>query len=94
MSLKEFLLTIWFGEDKARAKISEEDNGYDYFPVSVLVADPEASLKLHRFLLTSIDSTKSRPISVMGADYEVGVVSINPAPQIPPSQSPTAVSGS
>ncbi len=94
MSLKEFLLTIWFGKDKALAKIAEEDNGYDYFPVSVLVADPEANLTLHRFLLTSLDSAKTRPISVMGADYEVGVVSINPAPQIPPFQTPTAVSGS
>ena len=94
MYLKEFLLTVWFGEDKARAKMAEEDNGYEYFPVSVLVADPEASLKLHRFLLTSIDSTQSRPISAMGSDYEVGVVSINPAPQSPPAHSSTAVSGS
>ena len=94
MSLRKLLLTFWFGESKAEAKIAEEDGSYDYFPVSVLVPHPEANLELHKFLLKSLDSTKSKTISALGIEYEVGVISINPAPEIPPPQTPTAVSGS
>ena len=94
MSIKELIFVIWYGEARAKAKIEEEDGGWDYFPVSVLVSNPEANLNLHKFLLKSLDSNKFDTISVMGTDYEVGVVSINPAPEIPPAQTPTAVTGS
>lgn len=61
-----------------------ELGGFRYYPVSVLVRDPIANRKLHEYLLTGLKASNTPLISAEGEEYEVGVISLDPAPTIPP----------
>jgi len=49
-------------------------------PLGMILHDPKANIDLHLFLLGNPDKNQPTPITVDGRTFEVGIVSINPAP--------------
>ncbi|OYW75657.1 MAG: hypothetical protein B7Z37_12255 [Verrucomicrobia bacterium 12-59-8] len=49
-------------------------------PLGMILHDPTANIDLHLFLLGNPDKNQPTPITVDGRTFEVGIVSINPAP--------------
>lgn len=48
-------------------------------PLSCILASKESSIQLHSFLLKNWDK-KTDTIEAAGEEFEVGIISINPAP--------------
>ncbi|OYW71527.1 MAG: hypothetical protein B7Z37_27540 [Verrucomicrobia bacterium 12-59-8] len=88
MDIRKLFDIVWFGCEKAERLASERaaQDPFQYYPVSVLVRDPQANLELHEYLLKGLNTAKFKSISANGITYEVGVINLDPAPTIPPNQ--------
>lgn len=51
-------------------------------PLSTILQDREASIRLHKFLLGSFDENLSTTIPVADRAFEVRIINLNPAPPI------------
>lgn len=91
--MNHLMRTILFGRHRAGPPPPKTGDNHVYCPISDLVHDREASRKLHEFLLKGLDAAKSTTIQLGGIEFEVGVISIDPAPKIPPNEPQTAASG-
>jgi hypothetical protein len=74
-------------------KKKEPEPKYEYFPISRLIHDSRANEEVHNFFLDAPGHGKSRNIRITEKDiegkdveieYELGIISIAPAPVLPP----------